>query len=143
VSTSGTSCSSTCRAFGASENTEHHLDAAAVGAMLRALVRDLGWSEIRLVGHSMGGFLAAGQWPAATRPGNRVRWRSCPARTSRSSTSSRRPFRSLIAHTSAALAYLSLVVVAKGWVPFGTALLRAADAVHLMPLAAPAHGGAS
>jgi pimeloyl-ACP methyl ester carboxylesterase len=44
--------------FGKSENVLSTLRAEIVGSVLRGVVGDLGWKTIRLVGHSMGGFLA-------------------------------------------------------------------------------------
>ncbi|MEU4446089.1 alpha/beta hydrolase [Actinosynnema sp. NPDC050801] len=44
--------------FGESENRLSHLDAGVVARTLRSLVQGLGYSRLRLVGHSMGGFLA-------------------------------------------------------------------------------------
>ena len=44
--------------FGRSENTLGHLRASVVGAELLSIIEALGWNEVNLVGHSMGGFLA-------------------------------------------------------------------------------------
>ncbi len=44
--------------FGRSENELGHLHAELVGSEVIAVARELGWSSIELVGHSMGGFLA-------------------------------------------------------------------------------------
>ena len=43
--------------FGQSLNQLDHLDAAVIGAELLRIVGELGYERIRLVGHSMGGFL--------------------------------------------------------------------------------------
>ena len=43
--------------FGDSENKLDHLDIADVGATMLDVVEDLGYSRVRIVGHSMGGFL--------------------------------------------------------------------------------------
>lgn len=44
--------------FGQSENRLGHLRAEVVGTELVRLIQAMGWRDIRLVGHSMGGFLA-------------------------------------------------------------------------------------
>ncbi|WP_439378498.1 alpha/beta fold hydrolase [Amycolatopsis lexingtonensis] len=44
--------------FGQSANGQDHLDSREVGDLLIALVQQLGFDSLRLVGHSMGGFLA-------------------------------------------------------------------------------------
>jgi pimeloyl-ACP methyl ester carboxylesterase len=44
--------------FGDSENTQKHLDIELVGLTIVELVRDQGYSNFRLAGHSMGGFLS-------------------------------------------------------------------------------------
>jgi pimeloyl-ACP methyl ester carboxylesterase len=44
--------------FGESENTKDHLDSREVGELVLGLAHRLGYRTLRLVGHSMGGFLA-------------------------------------------------------------------------------------
>ncbi len=44
--------------FGRSENRLNHLDSLQVAGELGAYLRELGYSRVRLVGHSMGGLLA-------------------------------------------------------------------------------------
>lgn len=60
--------------FGASENRRQRMPIPEVGRAVLEAVSDLGFSEVDLVGHSMGGFLAldmAARW-AATNPGMSV-----------------------------------------------------------------------
>lgn len=44
--------------FGRSDNKEDHLEGRLVGDLVIELARTLGFDRVRLVGHSMGGFLA-------------------------------------------------------------------------------------
>lgn len=44
--------------FGASENNRPDLPAGLVADVLVKLIHDLGWTKFRVIGHSMGGFLA-------------------------------------------------------------------------------------
>lgn len=52
--------------FGRSPNTQKHLRAEVVGQAILDAASEHGWSKVRIVGHSMGGFLAldmATRWP--------------------------------------------------------------------------------
>jgi pimeloyl-ACP methyl ester carboxylesterase len=52
--------------FGRSPNTQKHLRAAVVGKAILDAANEHGWPKVRIIGHSMGGFLAldmATRWP--------------------------------------------------------------------------------
>jgi pimeloyl-ACP methyl ester carboxylesterase len=117
--------------FGASENRHGHLGAEAIGPLLRGLARDLGWSEIRLVGHSMGGFLALDM--ASRRPPDISSVYVVSGAYFSIVDTVQRPLRSLVTSPSSALAYGQLVALAKAGAA-GTVLLEALDRSRLLPL---------
>lgn len=117
--------------FGASENTLSTLDVVDVGQMLADLVSDLGWSRVRLVGHSMGGFVALD-----------MASRSHPELDSVCLISGayfsiidtvQNPFRALASHRGTAVAYLSLAALAETGA-VGVLALKVAERLRLMPL---------
>ncbi len=117
--------------FGRSENREAHLGVEQVGAALWDLVAELGWSQVRLVGHSMGGFLALDM---ASRDTGRATSVNVVSGAYFSIVETvQAPLRSLATHRSAALAYLALRLVAQTGA-FGFALVKAAERLGLMPL---------
>lgn len=117
--------------FGGSQNRQAHLAVEQVGAVLWDLVAELGWTQVRLAGHSMGGFLALDM---ASRDTGRATSVNVVSGAYFSIVETvQAPLRSLATHRSAALAYLALRVVAQTGA-LGIAAVKAAERLGLMPL---------
>ncbi|WP_410672131.1 alpha/beta fold hydrolase [Amycolatopsis sp. cmx-4-68] len=117
--------------FGRSDNSEDHLNSRQVGDLLIALVRQLGFDSVRLVGHSMGGFLAldiAVRYPAEVSSVHLVAGAYFSViRTVQS------PWLSLMVRRKVAVAYFSQSALAMLG-PVGPPLIRVLAKARLLPL---------
>lgn len=97
--------------FGQSENKLGHLQAAVLGVELLRVIKTLGWDEVKLVGHSMGGFLAL---DIAAKQPERIKSVAVISGTYLSIVESvQHPFKTLVRQPGAAISYSSMVLLSK------------------------------
>ncbi|MEC3975232.1 alpha/beta fold hydrolase [Amycolatopsis sp. H20-H5] len=118
--------------FGRSQNTKGSLDSREVGAALLAVVTACGYSSCRLVGHSMGGFLALDM---ASRGDGRISSVHLVAGAYFSVIETvQSPWLSLVKIQKVAIAYWMQSVLA-GLGATGLKLVRLSRRAHILPLA--------